>query len=54
MHKMNFVHQAGDQPRLYYGARSTNHQGTKRVGSKIGLQFEYSVFFLPTVITAQI
>jgi hypothetical protein len=23
---MNFVHQVGDQPRLYYDARSTNHQ----------------------------
>jgi hypothetical protein len=22
----NFVHQVGDQPRLYYDARSTNHQ----------------------------
>ena len=22
----NFVHQAGDEPRLYYNARSTNHQ----------------------------
>jgi len=22
----NFVHQVGDQPRLYYAARSTNHQ----------------------------
>jgi hypothetical protein len=24
----NFVHQVGDQPRLYYDARSTNHQDT--------------------------
>jgi len=23
---MNFVHQVGSQPRLYYDARSTNHQ----------------------------
>ena len=23
---MNFVHQVGDQPKLYYDARSTNHQ----------------------------
>jgi hypothetical protein len=23
---VNFVHQVGDQPRLYYDARSTNHQ----------------------------
>jgi hypothetical protein len=23
----NFVHQIGDQPRLYYNARSTTHQG---------------------------
>jgi len=22
----NFVHQVGDDPRLYYNARSTNHQ----------------------------
>jgi len=22
----NFMHQAGDEPRLYYEARSTNHQ----------------------------
>ena len=22
----NFVHQVGNQPRLYYDARSTNHQ----------------------------
>ena len=24
--KKNFVHQVGNQPRLYYNARSTNHQ----------------------------
>jgi len=24
--KKNFVHQFGDQPRIYYDARSTSHQ----------------------------
>jgi len=27
------VHQVGDQPRLYYAARSTNHQDTLRSAS---------------------
>jgi hypothetical protein len=26
----NFMHQVGDQPRLYYDARSTNHQDFSR------------------------
>jgi len=27
----NFMHQVGDQPELYYDARSTNHQDKKNV-----------------------
>jgi hypothetical protein len=28
INKKEFVHQVGDQTRLFYDARSTNHQGT--------------------------
>ena len=29
----NFVHQVGDQPRLYYDARPTNHQDLKNLSA---------------------
>jgi len=38
----NLLHQVGDKPRLYYDARSTNHQDLS--------VFEYFILFAPCIV----
>jgi len=37
----NFVHQVGDQTRLYYDARSTNHQDVELCYTRAQQQWDY-------------